>query len=64
MIELAKDAKKSGGATLDEANILLDWADEYGVPAHGPEVHPDRPGAASNILHFHIGKTGHISIKE
>ena len=62
VIELAKEAKKTGGVTEDDANILIDWAKEYDVPNHGPEVHPDRPGTASNILHFHIGKTGHIPI--
>ena len=62
VVEFAKEAKKAGGATLDDANILMDWAKEYNVPAHGPEIHPDRPGVASNILHFHIGKTGHIPI--
>jgi len=55
LIELAKDSKKRGGSTLDEANILLDWANEYGLSAHGP---------FSKILHFHIGKTGHIPIKK
>ena len=25
-------------------------------------MHPNRQGAASNIPHFHIGRTGHIPI--
>ncbi len=64
VIELAKDAKKSSGSTLDEANILMNWADEYNISWHGPEIHPDRSGAASNILHYHSGKQGHILIIE
>ena len=62
VIELAKEAKKSGGASLDDANILLGWAKEYNIPNHGPEIHLNRPGEASNVWHFHIGKTGHITI--
>ena len=64
VIDLAKEAKANGGVTLDDTNTLLDWAYEYGVPAHGPEIHPSRTGEASNILHFHIGRTGHIPIKD
>lgn len=64
VIDLAKEAKANGGVTLDDTNTLLDWAYEYGVPAHGPEIHPSRTGKASNILHFHIGRTGHIPIKD
>ena len=37
-------------------------AEEYNVPAHGPEIHPNRLGEASNIWHFHIGRVGHIPI--
>ena len=62
VIALAKEAKKAGGISLDEANILLDWANEYNVFNHGPEIHLNRPGNASNIWHLHIGKTGHIPI--
>jgi len=64
VIDLAKEAKANGGVTLDDTNTLLDWAYEYGVLAHGPEIHPSRTGKASNILHFHIGRTGHIPIKD
>lgn len=44
VIELAKDAKKKGGISSEDANMLLDWADEYNVPNHGPEIHPNKPG--------------------
>jgi hypothetical protein len=62
VIDLAKEAKKAGGVTAKDANTLMQWADEYNIYNHGPEIHPNRPGAASNILHFHIGKQGHIPI--
>ena len=62
LIKLAKEAKSNGGATIDDAKTLIGWAKEYGVKYHNIEIHPNRPGAASNILHFHIGKTGHIPI--
>ena len=66
VIELAKEAEKAGknGSPigLSEANILLEWAEEYKIPHHGPEIHPNRPGAASNIWHFHIAKIGNIII--
>ena len=62
LIQLAKELKKNGGATYEDAEILIDWAKEYNVPYHEIEVHPNRPGAASNVPHFHIGKTGHIPI--
>ena len=53
----------SSGYDRQEADaFLIDWAKEYNVPYHEIEVHPNRPGAASNISHFHIGKTGHIPI--
>ena len=63
VIDLAKEAKRKGGVTLGEAEILIEFANEYGVPNHGPEVHPTRPGPASNVLHFHIANVAHIIIK-
>ncbi|MGF6907928.1 hypothetical protein, partial [Fusobacterium sp. PH5-44] len=62
VIELAKEAKAQGGLKADAAKTLQKWANEYGVPNHGPEIHLNRPGAASNVWHIHIGKTGHIQI--
>lgn len=63
VIDLAKDAKRNGGISAEDASTLLGWADEYNVPHHGPETHLNRPGPASNVPHIHIGKTGHIPIK-
>jgi RHS repeat-associated protein len=62
VIELAKEAKKSGRLSENEADILIGYAQEYGVPYHPIEVHPNRPGAASYRKHIHIGRTGHIPI--
>jgi hypothetical protein len=66
VVELAKEAERSGRngnpISESEANILLEWADEYGLPHHGPEIHPERPGPASKIWHFHIDRINHIII--
>ncbi len=58
----AKEAKKNGDTSYEEAEILKEWAKEYDVPNQGIEVHPNRPGPASNIPHIHIGKIGHIPV--
>lgn len=63
LVELAKDAKNKGGVTLEESEIIMDWANEYNLPgSHGPEIHPNRPGPASNVQHIHVGPVGHIPI--
>jgi len=59
LIQLAKDAKQVGGVTVDEAQTLLNWADEYGLPGRGPEIHPDR---LFDIWHIHIGPVNHIPV--
>lgn len=61
VIQLAKDAKKRGGVTTDEANTLKDWAEEYNLPSRGPEAHPGR-GFGSNP-HIHVGPVNHLPIK-
>ena len=62
LVELAKDAAKAGGVSLEDAETLLNWAEEYNLPAHGPEVHINRPGKASNVPHIHIGPVQHLPI--
>ncbi len=62
-IDLAKEAKKTGGISEEDAETLLEWAKHYNVPNHGSEVHPNRPGVGSNVPHIHIGPVGHIIIK-
>lgn len=64
VIQLAKEAKAKGRISSNDAQTLLDWADEYNVPHHGPEAHPHRPEPSSQTPHIHIGKTGHITISD
>ncbi|MGC9025788.1 MAG: hypothetical protein ACP5NB_13340 [Chloroflexia bacterium] len=61
LIDLARGAKQRGGVTVDEAKILLDWAQEYGLPSSKViEVHPRRH---FNIPHIRIGPVNHIPVK-
>ena len=65
LVELAKDAKRAGGVSRKDANILMDWANEYDLPgSHGPEIHAGRPGPASNVWHVHVGPVGHLPITD
>ncbi|MCW2753493.1 MAG: hypothetical protein JWQ32_904, partial [Marmoricola sp.] len=63
LIQLAKDAKRRGGLTMDEADALANWADELGLPGHGPAVHPGRPGFGGTTLHINIGPIKHIPVQ-
>jgi RHS repeat-associated protein len=60
LIQLAKEAKRGGGVTLEEALALEEWADEYSVVFRGPEIHPTR---RFNIPHIHVGPVDHIPLK-
>ena len=62
VIDLAKEAKRKGGVSMSEADTLMEFAKEYKVSFHGPEIHLSRPGEMSHIWHFHIDKQGHIPI--
>lgn len=62
LIQLAKDAKRRGGLPQDEANTLADWADEFGLPGHGPMTHP-RPGWSGTNIHINIGPIKHILVR-
>ncbi len=62
VIQLAKDAKRSGGLTQGDAGTLREWAKEYGLPSRGPEIHPNRPGWAGENPHIHIGPVNHIPV--
>lgn len=64
VIALAKEAKASGGLSLKEAKILLEFAREYDIPHHGPEHHINRKQTTSQNLHIHVGSIGHISITD
>jgi RHS repeat-associated protein len=58
LIKLAKRAKRTG-VSSDDADTLIKWADEYGLPHRGPEIHPNR---RFNKEHIHIGPVPHIPI--
>jgi hypothetical protein len=59
LVELAKEAKRTG-VTAAQAEILLEWAREYGLPHRGPEVHP---GRKFKEPHIHIGPVNHIPVR-
>ncbi len=59
LIELAKESRK--GVTRSEANILVDWAEEYGLNSHRPMMHVNKSGIWSEIEHIKIFKY-HIPI--
>lgn len=61
LIELARDANRTG-TTPAQANTLLQWAAEYGVPGRGIESHPGRPHG--QYPHIHIGPINHIPVIE
>ncbi len=61
LIDLAKEAKRKGGVTMKEAEILREWSDEYGIRFRGPESHPNRP--FGKHPHIHVGPVDHILIK-
>ncbi|MCL6592264.1 MAG: RHS repeat-associated core domain-containing protein, partial [Firmicutes bacterium] len=60
LIQLAKEAKRTK-ITPEDANTLIQWAKEYGLPYRGPEIHPNRP--LGRFPHIHIGPVNHIFIK-
>lgn len=61
LIDLARGAERRGGVTVDEAKILLDWAQEYGLPtSKGIEIYTSRH---FNIPHIRIGPVNHIPVK-
>lgn len=62
LIQLAKEAKRRGGLSQNEANTLADWADEFGLPGHGPMTHP-RPGWSGSNVHINIGSIKHILVR-
>ena len=59
VIQLAKEAKKGGAIAPEDAQLLLDWAGEYGVKAM------DHTASPWHWLgpHIHIGKQSHIRVK-
>ena len=61
--DLAKEAKKTGGLSSKDADTLMSWAKEYGLPARGPET-SIRPGLWHDVPHYHIGNINHIPLKK
>lgn len=62
LVDLAKDAKRRGGVSVEEGQTLADWAVEYGLPGHGPITHPIRGGWAGTNLYINIGPIKHIPV--
>ena len=60
VIQLAKEAKNSGGISPENAQLLVDWAKEYGVKAMD---HTARPWHWKLGPHIHIGPKNHIRVK-
>jgi hypothetical protein len=58
LVELAKEAKKKGVRKAD-AETLLEWAKETGLPGRGPEAHPTRE---FKDPHIHVGPVDHIKV--
>lgn len=59
VLQLAKEYKH--GLTAEEAEILVDWAEEYGINSHRPMTHPERGGHWKDKLHIGIMKW-HIEV--
>lgn len=54
VIDLAKETKKAGGITKANGEILVGWAQEYGIDAHMPMVHSGRSGIWSYTEHINV----------
>jgi hypothetical protein len=61
LIELAKENTGGVGLPEDQANILVDWANEYGLKNHAPAIHEGKSGFWSSIRHIRIFKY-HIKV--
>ena len=62
MLELANEYKRKG-VTNDEANILVDWAEDYGISSHRPMTHDNQSGYWAKRLHIKI-KNLHIPVHD
>ena len=61
LIDLAQETRK--GVSAEDANILVEWAQEYGINYHKAEIHVNRSGFFEGVLHIKIQKI-HIPIKK
>jgi RHS repeat-associated protein len=67
LIQLAKEAKKKGRVTPEDAKTLDKWRKEYGLPGHGPQTHPARgnkQGFGSTTEHINVGPVRHIEVRK
>lgn len=62
LIQLAKEAKRLGGLSPDDARVLLQWADELGLRSHGIMTHGGRAGFGGTVPHININPVRHIPI--
>jgi len=60
VIQLAKQAKRTGGVTEEEAQTLLNWAREYGVKPARNDIGTDHWVGGD---HIHVGPVNHIPVK-
>ena len=58
--ELGKEAKQNGGVSEKDAETLVNWGNEVGLPSRGPESHPNRPHGKEP--HIHVGHNDHIPV--
>jgi RHS repeat-associated protein len=59
LIQLAKDAQRRGGVNQQDAQTLLDWANEYGVKGRNDIGTNHWVGGD----HIHIGPVNHLPVK-
>ena|GEM_PF-3308229 len=59
LIDLAKEAENKQNLTQNDAQTLIDWANEYKAPARD-DTQKDHWG---NVPHIHIGPVNHIPVK-
>ena len=64
VVQLAKEAKKSGGITKMNAETLMKWADEYKFPvkSRGPELSKNINSLWGKMQHYHIAGVDHIPL--
>ena len=58
--ELGKEAKQNGGVSEKDAETLVNWGNEVGLPSRGPESHPNRPHGKEP--HIYVGHNDHILV--
>lgn len=60
LIQMAKEAKRKGSVSADDAKAFGDLAKETNIPFRGPETHPSRNFTDP---HVHVGPVDHIPVK-